>query len=169
MSFVERYRCISELPEPQIRRLPLSDLFCDLDRVAAEYGKDHAIAYRSHVEPADLAVRADPDLLQQALINLVKNAAEAVSDVPDPQVEVTCRATEHQILIEIRDNGAGPPESEPEQIFTPFFTTKTGGSGIGLALARQIAVAHGGELTVQRLSPGAVFRLGLPLSSGDVC
>jgi nitrogen fixation/metabolism regulation signal transduction histidine kinase len=167
MSFVDRYRRLAELPEPQLKALPLKELFLDLDRLATTYAKGREVSYRSVVEPLDLTVRADRDLLQQALINLVKNAIEAVAATPNPRVEVLCRGTENQILIEVSDNGAGLPESEPEQIFTPFFTTKPDGSGIGLALARQVVVAHGGELGMRRLSPGTTFALRLPLAGRE--
>jgi signal transduction histidine kinase len=85
-------------------------------------------------------------------------------------VEVLCCVTEDQIQIKVNDNGAGLPEGDPEQIFTPFFTTKPDGSGIGLALARQVAVVHGGELGMRRLSPGTTFALRLPLGEqGNGC
>lgn len=165
MSFVDRYRRVAELPELQLEIIQLSDLLDDLDRLAAAYGEGRKLSYRSHVAPRDLTIRADPDLLQQALLNLVKNAIEAVAATVGPKVEVACRATDHHILIAVSDNGSGLPENEPDQIFMPFFTTKSGGSGIGLALARQIAVAHGGELTVQRLPQGAMFSFALPLAN----
>ncbi len=166
MRFVERYRRIAETPEPHRKTLSLDALLRDMKRLAVEYAGGRALTCASHVEPTGLTIRADPDLLQQALINLVKNAVEAVSTTPDPRIDLSCRTTGHRIVIEVRDNGTGLPEQEPEQIFTPFFTTKAGGSGIGLALARQIAIAHGGELTVQRLPQGALFSLDLPLGDG---
>jgi len=163
MRFVERYRRIADLPDPRMRTITLRDVLRDIDPLAAKYAGSRTICYNSDVSPADLTIYADPDLLNQAIINLVKNAVESATAVPDPRIRVICHATEHQILIEVQDNGLGLPEQEPEQIFTPFFTTKSNGSGIGLALARQIAIAHGGELTASRLPQGAVFRLGFPL------
>lgn len=168
MRFVERYRRITENPTPQRKTLSLAAIVTDMNRLAVEYATGLALTCISNIEPADLTVRADPELLQQALINLVKNAVEAVSTTAGPRIALTCRTTDHRVLIEICDNGTGLPEQEPEQIFTPFFTTKTGGSGIGLALARQIAIAHGGDLTVRRLSHGAAFTLELPIGGGNI-
>jgi nitrogen fixation/metabolism regulation signal transduction histidine kinase len=165
MRFVERYRRVAELPEPRMKTLAMADLLRDIAPLAAEYAGGRTISYHTEVSPADLTVYADPDLLSQAMINLVKNAVESATAVPEPQIRVICRATDHQILIEVRDNGAGLPQHEPEQIFTPFLTTKSDGSGVGLALARQIAIAHGGELTASRLPQGAEFKLGFPLRS----
>ncbi len=168
MRFVERYRRIAEIAEPQLRCLPLDPLLGELDRLVVEYAGGRMLAYHRNVDPANLTVRADPDLLQQALINLLKNAVEAVADTVDPRIDLNCHAQGHRILIDVCDNGTGLPEHGAEQVFTPFFTTKTEGSGIGLAVARQIAIAHGGELTARRLPQGAIFRLALPLGDRDL-
>jgi nitrogen fixation/metabolism regulation signal transduction histidine kinase len=162
MRFVERYRQVAELPEPRPQAVVASDLVAQIEQLASVHF-ERAESFRGYSEPPDLIFEADPDLLEQALINLVKNAVEAVAESSDPRVTLACRAVDGQIRIEIADNGRGLPRDDPEKIFTPFFTTKPGGSGIGLALARQIAVAHGGELTVRRGTPGAVFTLSLPL------
>jgi nitrogen fixation/metabolism regulation signal transduction histidine kinase len=164
MSFVERYRRVAELPEPRPEPLPAAALIGSLRRLTAGLFESHGAALDCRVQPDDLTLHADSDLLEQALINLLKNAAEAVAGAAWPRVELSCRAEDQQVLIEIADNGAGLPQSDPEMIFTPFFTTKAGGSGVGLTLARQIAVAHGGELSVRRNEAGgATFTLALPV------
>jgi signal transduction histidine kinase len=123
-----------------------------------------SIALDSNVTPADLTVRADPDLLEQTLINLLRNAGDACADEREPRIEIDCRNQDDRNVIEIRDNGPGLTPAQREQIFVPFFTTKPDGSGIGLSLARLITQAHGGLITVQANAPrGTILRITLPV------
>jgi signal transduction histidine kinase len=108
-------------------------------------------------------VRADADLLEQALINLLRNAAEAVRDQPEARISVDCGIEAGLCFIDVTDNGPGLTAAAREQLFVPFFTTKEGGSGIGLSLARRIALRHAGQITVRSNPPhGSTFRLSLP-------
>ena len=139
------------------------DFVAGLDRVMAGLLTERAVAYSSRIEPPDARLLADPELLEQAMINLLKNALEAVAETPSPRIELACVRADGLVVLSVTDNGKGLPETDPEQVFTPFFTTKAGGSGIGLSLARQIALAHGGALTAAPGAPaGVVFRLSLP-------
>jgi two-component system nitrogen regulation sensor histidine kinase NtrY len=163
MSFVERYRRMADLPTPQPTPIALAAFISDIDRLMAPTLKERGVAYASRVEPPGLTVTADADLLEQALINLIKNAADAVEGLSEPRVTLTCGRQEDQVVIRVADQGRGLPEEDPERVFVPFFTTKPTGSGIGLSLARQIALAHQGRLTVERNHPrGAVFAFSLP-------
>jgi signal transduction histidine kinase len=117
---------------------------------------------------AGLHFRADPALLSQALINLLHNAADASAGGSAPLVTLACAGNEDGIAFLVSDNGPGIAPERQEEIFLPFFTTKSGGSGIGLPLARQIALAHGGRLTAEdRPGGGTLFRLTLPSWDGD--
>jgi nitrogen fixation/metabolism regulation signal transduction histidine kinase len=163
MSFVERYRRVAELPAPAFEVLSAADFVAGIDGLIRGQFGGRQVAYSSRIEPEDARFRADPDLLEQALINLVKNAIEAVEDCAEPEVELVLLASGGKVTLEVSDNGRGLPETDPELVFTPFFTSKPGGSGIGLSLARQIALAHGGALVAAPNSPrGTVFRLTLP-------
>jgi len=167
MSFVERYRRVAEVPPPALEDLEAADFVSAIDRLIKRQLGGQAIAYSSRVEPPDARIRADPDLLEQALINLIKNAAEAVAGRPDPRIELVCQAGGNETILTVTDNGRGLPEVDPELVFTPFFTTKAGGSGIGLSLARQVALSHGGALVASPNAPdGAVFSLRIPSGSG---
>jgi two-component system nitrogen regulation sensor histidine kinase NtrY len=164
LRFVERYRQVADLPEPQPRAVPLGPLLDGVERLVRPALDERGIALEIHVTPADCAARADPDLLEQALINLLRNAADAAATGPQPRMGIHCLAQNEQCIIEVRDNGPGLDPAQREQIFVPFFTTKPGGSGIGLSLARRVAQAHGGQITVSANEPrGSVFRLTLPL------
>jgi len=109
-----------------------------------------------------LVVQADADQLEQALINLIRNAVDAAQETSGA-VYVRCIRSEKSVDIAIRDEGPGL--SNTSNLFVPFFTTKRGGSGIGLVLSRQIAEAHNGSLTLKNAAegPGCEARLTLPL------
>lgn len=163
MSFVDRYRRLTELPKAEPERIPAAELLAGLDRLMAPMMAEAGVDYASVVSPKRLALQADPDLLEQALINLLKNALEATRGRPGAAVRLAARLEEGQAVLVIEDNGPGLPAADPEQAFVPFFTTKQGGSGVGLTLARQVALAHGGRLEHLAREPnGAIFRLCLP-------
>lgn len=107
---------------------------------------------------------ADSAQLEQALINIIKNAIDALSKSAHKEISLTLyqtdNSTRQELLLEIKDSGPGIVDHVKEQIFVPFFTTKNKGSGIGLSLSRQIMVQHGGDLKyIDKQNCGACFRL----------
>jgi signal transduction histidine kinase len=160
---VERYRQVADLPEPRRQTLPLGQLLQGVERLIRPAFEERGILLECHATPPDLRAQADPDLLEQALINLLRNAADAATESPQPRVGVHCHIGNEELVIAVSDNGPGLSPAQREQIFVPFFTTKPGGSGIGLALARRIAQAHDGRISVLVNEPhGSIFRLSLP-------
>ncbi len=151
--FIHRYADLARLPPPHPQPLDLSDL---LHRVAA---LETRLAMRT-VGPDHLHLEADPSQLEQALINLTRNAVDAALETGGA-VEVHWHRHDNRVEVNILDEGVGLPQSE--NLFVPFFTTKPGGSGIGLVLARQIIEAHGGTLTLVNRDDGrgAIARLRL--------
>lgn len=167
MNFVERYRRLADLPPADKVPIQLEDFTARIDGLMRGLIADRAIDYQSRVEPADLTVEADPDLLEQAVINLVKNALDAVAGEARPVIRLTCEASPEGVVIAVADNGPGLDAKAAEAAFIPFFTTKAGGSGVGLSLARQIALAHQGRIDYAPAAPrGAVFQLLLPTGGG---
>jgi two-component system, NtrC family, sensor histidine kinase HydH len=124
----------------------------------------HQIELITQVDPAVPALRADGVQLTQALLNLVINALQAIKEQGRIEVRVLSQAQEQAVFIEVQDSGPGVPPEKLGAVFEPYFTTKEEGSGLGLWIAQQIAVAHAGTLEVANAAQGgAVFRLRLPL------
>lgn len=168
MSFVERYRQVADLPRPVFQPVKLAAVIAAVGQLLEPMLALKGVVYRSQVEPTDLVVWADPAMVEQALINLLRNAMDAVAGQPAPRVEVDCRREGEQVVITVGDNGAGVDPAVLDRIFVPFFTTKPGGSGVGLSLVRQIALAHGGQIeAVRGSSGGMLFRWRFAMDVGE--
>jgi signal transduction histidine kinase len=159
VDFVSSYRSLSNVPQARPERVRVSELF---ERVGALVGPAwRACGGRADfsVEPATLELMVDPGQLEQALINLLKNAGDATAQVAAPKVSVSARlARGGRLRIEVADNGAGVPADLVTHIFTPFFTTKKQGGGIGLAMVRQLVHGNGGTVRhAKSVGAGARF------------
>jgi len=162
MDFVERYRAIVDLPRPALQDVRVADFLAGLDQLVGPELRKRGIGFDVS-PPDDVLACFDRALVEQAIINLIKNAADAVEHVAEPAIGLTAIHDGDALIIQVTDNGNGIEADLLDEIFVPFFTTKAGGAGIGLALARQIALAHGGGLTASRAYPaGSVFKFRLP-------
>lgn len=159
MHFVRTYRQLTRPPELHRRTTEVAGLFAELKRLFESNWPQ--LPLRVAVAPPGLVIDVDPDLLAQLLINLLRNAAAATEGVAAPVVALAAMALKGgRTAIDVSDNGAGVPEALRQDIFLPFFTTKADGTGVGLSLARQIALAHGGALTCEPIASGGTrFRL----------
>lgn len=164
MHFVESYRQISRAPQVRPRMIDVHGWGRELESLfragdAAE-GLDFTLRMTDDLTPLE----ADPDLMSQVLINLLRNAAEAArSHSEQPQVTLAFQRTRTgRTRIEVEDNGPGVPEALKQDVFLPFFTTKAKGTGVGLSLARQVVLAHRGSISIadSKLG-GALFRIVL--------
>ncbi|MFC5479088.1 sensor histidine kinase [Massilia suwonensis] len=159
--FVGSYRSLSGMPEPRPEQIDLEALFARLSLLLEPAWQARGGALRVLVEPGAPVLVADPGQLEQALINLLKNAFEATAGVAAPCATVHARLVRGaRLRIEVSDNGPGVPEELLPHVFTPFFTTKKGGRGIGLALVRQLVHGNGGTVRhVRPVTGGARFVL----------
>ena len=166
--FLGNYRELSRLPLPDKKLLQVSTLLLEMKAFFEPQFEKKGIRFNLVPGSAKHRILADQVQVNQVLINLVKNAMEALEVIPDPVVQIAVKRIFDNIAIEIRDNGPGIPEENLGKIFLPFFSTKSGGSGIGLSLCRQIIRNHGGQITVQsETEKGSIFRLMLPLEGSD--
>ena len=161
LHFVRSHRRLTKPLAARMEVLPVQRLFARIQRLLASDLADRDIRMTTHVEPETLELAMDAELLDQALINLVRNALEALRDTSSGQIALSAyREPDGRIAIAVADNGPGIPHDQREKIFVPFFTTKRQGSGIGLTLVRQIAAAHGAGVDVTETpGGGATFRV----------
>jgi nitrogen fixation/metabolism regulation signal transduction histidine kinase len=162
MHFVESYRQISRTPVVRRRRFEVNEWARDLEALFRADVPGSSVEFSVTVSPPYLMLDADPDLLSQVLINLLRNASDAATGHAErPAVSLLfAQASGGRVRIEVADNGPGVPESLQREIFLPFFTTKAKGTGVGLSLARQVVLAHGGSITVlESEAGGALFRV----------
>lgn len=164
LAFVEDYRKLTKLPQPQPERILLSELLKDIYQLMRAELQKSGIAATHRVSPEDLHVWADRRLLEQVLINLLTNSCHALQNTHDPSVEISAREENTRVVLRVSDNGPGIPLEKLDKIFVPFFSTKQQGSGIGLSLSRNIMSLHGGTIRVNAPHDGpTVFSLSFPL------
>ncbi len=150
LHFVDAYRNLTLIQKPNFQIFPIKELFNRLSQLIQTNIKKKNIQFEVKIEPKSLELAADPELIEQALINLLLNALQAVDSQKGPVIQLVARMdSRSHILIQVSDNGPGISKENLEKIFIPFFSTKEGGSGIGLSLSRQIMRLHNSSISVQ--------------------
>ena len=165
MQFVTSYRRLTRLPSPNKKLLSVATLFNHVATLAPQNWQENDIELTCTINPQALDFIVDSDMIEQILLNLLQNAEHALTDI-NTQVtaaKITLQAflnVRGHVVIEVSDNGKGIEEENIAQIFVPFYTTKKEGSGVGLALTRQVMLAHNGKVTVRNNDQGgATFSL----------
>lgn len=162
VKFIERYKRLTGLPPLKIEQFQAGELMTRVEKLFREECREKGIRFLMP-PTCDIALEADRQMLEQVLINLVKNATEALRNTPEPEIELSCyREGDRQICLSVRDNGEGIPKDKLEQVFVPFFTTREEGSGIGLNLCRQIIRSHQGRTSIES-APGKGTRVLITL------
>lgn len=147
LHFVDAYRNLTLIQKPSFQIFPVKELIARVEKLMQANIKKKAIQFHANVEPRSLELAADPELIEQVLINLLLNALHAVEGQKEARINLDAKLDGRgRIIIQVRDNGRGITKENLEKIFIPFFSTKEGGSGIGLSLSRQIMRLHHGSI-----------------------
>ncbi len=159
--FVKEFRNLTQVPQPRLGELAIQPLLDEMAILHKKELSDRGIVISTHTEPAQLTALADKNMIEQVLINLIKNAIQAFDEQTDKRIELNAFTSDKgRPVISVRDNGPGIDPEAMEKIFIPFFSTKKTGSGIGLSLSRQIMRVHEGRITVNsKLGEGTEFLL----------
>ncbi len=149
LHFVDAYRNLTLVQKPNFQIFPIRELFSRVEKLMQANIKDKGIRFESRIDPQSLELTADPELIEQVLINLLLNALHSVDKRKEARINLDASLDGRgRIIIQVKDNGPGIPKENMEKIFIPFFSTKEGGSGIGLSLSRQIMRLHHGSIAV---------------------
>jgi two-component system, NtrC family, nitrogen regulation sensor histidine kinase NtrY len=149
LHFVDDYRNLTKIPKPNFEIFPVKNLFERIEKLMENKLNENKISFSTSIEPASLEVTADPELIEQVLINLLINSIQALSEINNPKINLAAYLDDRgKITLRITDNGPGISDELQEKIFIPFFSTKKNGSGIGLSLSRQIMRSHGGSIRI---------------------
>lgn len=147
--FVESYRKLTRIPKPNFQEVGIRNLIDRVIKLMDRDLQDKEVEINTLIKPEQLIVLADPELIEQVLINLIKNSIDALTKITKKIISVSAfRDQRGRITIEVTDNGQGISPEARDKLFIPFFTTKKSGSGIGLSLSRQIMRQHLGSISL---------------------
>lgn len=147
-AFMDSYRQLSKVPVPDFKMVPVARLADNVGRFMKNIFESRSIHFSYYLSHKDIAIWCDEKLIEHVLINLLNNAADALENMPLPEIRLSGTAFPDRINISVHDNGRGINPEIIDSIFVPFFTTKPEGTGIGLSLSRQIMNLHGGSIFV---------------------
>lgn len=149
--FVENFRRYTRIPDPVKSPFEIAKL---IDEAVILTGRRAHIALERRITPPDVMIYADRTQIGQVIVNLLKNAVEAIGSRPDGRIAIHVRIdSEENVIVEVANNGGQIPRDIAQHIFTPFFTTKQGGSGIGLSISQRIMQLHNGSLALTANNP----------------
>jgi signal transduction histidine kinase len=146
--FINTYRSFDDKGEVSYTSIRVNEMFGHVISLLGDELARAGIEIDQDIAPADLQLMADEKLIEQTIINLVKNSISALESAEGPEILLKAFKRDDQFFIEVSDNGKGISEEILDHIFTPFFTTRKEGSGIGLSLARQVMLMHKGSIHV---------------------
>ncbi len=148
-NFVETYKSLTQIPKAKFSEFKVCHLFDHINTLLIHDLQQKTIHFEFNCKPNDLTLYADEKLIEQVLINLIKNASEALINCNKSAISLNAELVNDMVQIKVKDNGLGISAEVLDNIFIPFFTTKEKGSGIGLSLSRQIMLLHGGNISMK--------------------
>jgi len=161
-NFVNKFRDISKIPKPNFQAVNVSELFYRIRLLTERSIPENNITLSFSVVPENMEIIADPDLIEQVLINLVLNSIHALSQVSRGEIKLSCEINDRgRAVLKVTDNGPGISDEIVDRIFIPFFSTKKDGSGIGLSISQSIIRAHNGNIWVHSKPGETVFVIRL--------
>jgi two-component system nitrogen regulation sensor histidine kinase NtrY len=160
LKFAETYRNLNKITQPNLKKIHVRDLFENLEQLMEPTFEKKAIELDIILKEPHITIAADMHLVEQVLINLLLNAAEAVKEIKEPRISLSAYKELNRTILKIADNGVGIAPEILDQIFIPFFSTRKNGSGIGLSLSKQIMLLHKGNIQVRsKVGEGTAFLL----------
>ena len=160
LEFVDAYRRLTNIPHPEFEPMSILEAVKDVRELLKADLDKRQINVSIDISPENLSIQADNNLIQQVLINLITNSMYALEGTNNPRIDIRAEVDKSHTFVEVIDNGKGIEKEKIDKIFIPFYSTREGGSGIGLSLSKQIVHLHHGRLKV-RSSPGkgTTFRI----------
>ncbi len=149
LDFVDSYRMFTELPKPKLQPYSMHQIIQDVTTLLKPRLDKHNIKVDYQNAFQHILLPLDSNLIEQVLINMILNSVYALQNEAQPVIRFETKMTETEFLLTITDNGKGIAKEDLDNIWLPFYTTREGGSGIGLSLVRNIILAHGGQIWVQ--------------------
>ena len=160
LDFVENYRKLTRVPKPVFQSINAKNFLSTIGILMREELSRKSIHFAIDLAKENLELNIDPVLIEQVLINLIRNSINALEDSIKKQIKINVYSEDHSVIVEVSDTGKGIPDKEMKEIFVPFFSTKKDGSGIGLSLSKQIMAMHGGRIRVSSIvNEGTSFYL----------
>ena len=163
LQFVDAYRKLTDIPHPEFEKIGIRELMDSVLSLLEPEFKKRKINNNVIIDPLDLQLKCDKMLFEQVLINLLTNSIYALDKQPDPTIEINVSQNGSKVMFQVKDNGKGIEAEVLKKIFIPFFSTRDGGSGIGLSFSKFVILQHSGRIRVEsKIDKGALFIIELP-------
>ena len=158
-TFFESYRVLSRIPDPVIKEFAVCEIFEKLETLVDHYKTDSNLGISFECDDQELKIQADEQMITQVMLNLIKNAVQAVEMLEKAEIIVSALPQENRVVLKVTDNGEGIPPEISDEIFMPFFTTRRKGTGVGLSYSRQVMAMNSGRIEFDSQPGRTQFRL----------
>ena len=158
-TFFESYRVLSRIPDPVIKEFAVCGIFEKLETLVDHYKTDSSLGISFECDDQELKIQADEQMITQVMLNLIKNAVQAMEMLEKAEIIVSALPQENRVVLKVTDNGEGIPPEISDEIFMPFFTTRRKGTGVGLSYSRQVMAMNNGRIEFDSQAGRTQFRL----------